>query len=228
MFVKDLPAVFAIIFAVAAWAIEPLLDDYVPTVALSIVRVVLCLIFVIAGIVFIKNRFRRVEIGFRTPKTNYPVAYWLRFVKSGTDEERPHNIFNLKNKDYKMKLTPPDCDGFRSAKCTLWVPINLGFQFKCYAECDEDKVAELINELQAAFKDGYSKLSIGRPQVTRRGSHETIYLYKTKEGISRKLPFISGEQGKPKRVWFVHPDYNLYLTEKSNPSSPYLNNFYNP
>lgn len=91
------------------------------------------------------------------------------------------------------------------------VPVDIGFQFKCYAKCAPKNVPQLC-ELMAAHID-YSHARF------RTDDGRTYY----SKQYDEELELIATSFVEPDTVWFILPNYTVYAT-----FDPFINNYFLP
>lgn len=148
-------------------------------------------------------------VKFTAPPTPFDVTYWLRHVKNGKDEFLSGSDKMPINRNIKFE---PTDDGSRRLQAVVEnVPSNIGFQFKCFARCARENAAQLgqlladhIDYSNAVFKtaDGHSFYS---------------------KQYDEELELISTSRAEPETVWFILPDYSVYVT-----FDPFINNYFMP
>lgn len=142
---------------------------------------------------------RDVKISVNLPSFNFPVTYYLLHVKDGQDEWLPKDQNMPLNYLYCMTQNPDNPNIYSATVSTVG---NLGFQFKCYAECSSHNRQFLIKVLIEHF--GYSSNNI----------------YQHERGDFKRVTQGSYDE----HVWFCLPKYHPYVT--SDITNPFLNNYY--
>ncbi len=154
-------------------------------------------------------RIGRAVIKFTAPPLPFDVDYYVRYIKNGKDEFLSGKDLMPVNKNIKFK---PSGDGPRSMQAVIDnIPLDIGFQFKCFAKCDPKNVPQLC-ELLAAHID-YSNARFKTDDLKTHYSKR----------YDAELELIATSVAEPGTVWFMLPDYTAYVT-----FDPFLNNYFLP
>ena len=150
----------------------------------------------------------RVPLTIRVPDVPFPVEYYLRHVQNGKNEFLPVDDRLPLNMDYKFERDP------ERGEYSVTVPYatrRQGFQFKCYAICDEENAGALVKALKkylpydrASFKGNVAMDSL-------------CYM----DANGRAFPLVEVSGLDPRVVWFLLPNYGVYITH-----DPFINNYY--
>lgn len=148
-------------------------------------------------------------VKFSAPPVPFEVTYWLRHVKNGKDEFLSGSEMMPLNRNIQFL---PLSEGSRDMQAVVDdIPLNIGFQFKCFAKCDRKNVAQL-RELLSKHID-YSDA------VFKTINGSSFYSKKYDE----ELELIAGSSAEPETVWFILPNYTVYVT-----FDPFINNYFLP
>lgn len=148
-------------------------------------------------------------IKFNAPPVPFDVEYFVRHIKNGKDEFLSGADLMPVNRNIKFERSG---EGPRAMMAVIEdVPVDIGFQFKCYAKCDPKNVLQLC-ELMAAHID-YSHARF------RTDDGRTYY----SKQYDEELELIATSFVEPDTVWFILPNYTVYAT-----FDPFINNYFLP
>lgn len=148
-------------------------------------------------------------IKFNAPPVPFDVEYFVRHIKNGKDEFLSGADLMPVNRNIKFERSG---EGPRAMMAVIEdVPVDIGFQFKCYAKCDPKNVPQLC-ELMAAHID-YSHARF------RTDDGRTYY----SKQYDEELELIATSFVEPDTVWFILPNYTVYAT-----FDPFINNYFLP
>lgn len=146
-----------------------------------------------------------VSIEFDAPGGAPDAEYRLRLVKYGKAEFNPPCDNVPLNRDYKPAVSDCNRVAFRLRR----VYVNRGFQFKCYAKCrNRDDALVMRDALLSAFD--YA----GTPYDNDLDS-----------SMKERFPPVDIPAVEDNEVWFVLPNYPVYITTADDELHPYLNNY---
>lgn len=154
-----------------------------------------------------RDLLKEVFLSIRVPEVSFPVQYYLRHVQNGKNEFLPENDRLPLNRDYEFQKTASN--NIYTVQIPSVTP-QIGFQFKCFAKCEERYASSLASALKAHFKYSSAKF--------REHLDESAQYYQDHWG--RKFPLVDFSSSNSGKVWFLLPDYSVYIT-----FDPYINNF---
>lgn len=154
------------------------------------------------------DNYQTVKISVKLP-TLENARYYLYYVRAGKNEWDHKGA--LVNKEFLMKS---GTDGIFSVSLED-VPVNLGFQFKCYAQCETEKDMDAVSQtLQEYFFPLYQSSRFSEYQ------NGTVYV---NDADGKEINLISSSK-QENVVWFILPEYHPYITDDKQ--HPFLNNYY--
>lgn len=140
-----------------------------------------------------------VVIKIDTPVLPFNVDYFLLHVKNGQDEWLPPDARSPLNRIIHMHSDPLAPNRYSAV---IKAVNNLGFQFKCFADCEINYIDTLIHALEKQL--GYTH---GEEITNKHGSFKLV----------EYVP-------KGNHIWFILPQYDNYAVIDKMWS--YLNNYY--
>lgn len=149
-----------------------------------------------------------IPLTIHVPDVPFPVEYYLRHVQNGKNEFLPVNDRLPLNMDYKFEKSA------ERGEYSVTVPYatrRQGFQFKCYAICDEQNADALVEALK-------KYLPYDRAPFKGNVAMDSL-CYMDSNGHAFPLVEVSGLD--PRIVWFLLPNYSVYITH-----DPFINNYY--
>ncbi len=148
-------------------------------------------------------------IKFTPPLTPFDVEYYVRHIKNGKDEFLSGNNLMPINKNIKFE---PSDNMSRSMHAVINdVPLDIGFQFKCFAKCDPKNVDQLQRLLSAHIDYSHARFKT-EDQKTHYSKH-----------YDENLDLIAASFAEDGTVWFILPNYVAYVT-----FDPFINNYFLP
>lgn len=155
--------------------------------------------------------YRSVKISVKLP-TLENARYYLQYVRAGKDDWDHKGA--LENTRYRMV---PEVDGIFSVFLEK-IPINLGFQFKCYAQCKTVKDTDAVyQKLREHFSPLYRSSRFPEYQNGR------VYVSDV-NGRKSEFALVDYPVAGKRRIWFILPEYHPYVT--GDKDHPFLNNYY--
>lgn len=153
--------------------------------------------------------YRSVKISVKLP-TLENARYYLQYVRAGKDDWDHKGA--LENLRYPMKQ---EADGIFSVSLEK-VPVNLGFQFKCYAQCETERGADAVYQTLREYL-----FPLYRSSRFPEYQNGKVYVNNA-DGAKSEFVLVSCPS-REKKVWFILPEYYPYITGDKQHS--FLNNY---